>query len=64
MQKHLNNHLKAYKNSVLASLSIQKISSETRKYFFAKILVVQPFIATFAFETSHYKPHTGNKTML
>lgn len=49
---------------MLASLSIQKISSETRKYFFAKILVVQPFIATFAFETSHYKPHTGNKTML
>lgn len=29
-----------------------------------KILVVQPFIANFAFEKSHYKPHTGNKTML
>lgn len=35
---------------MLASLSIQKISSETRKYFLVKILVVQPFIANFAFE--------------
>lgn len=36
----LQHPVKSLYNSVLSSLSIQRISSETRKYFLVKILVV------------------------